>query len=261
MSLTGESRCCPLGSNCLSDSQCNSQSYQCTRTVPALPYSTLPFVGHPPPAGNSTEVGCCGRQCPQSRQYLCPTELGGNCCPYGSDCQSDGNCISTVTTTLLNAPSSSWSVMPTVQPTADAGTSGGMSTATKTGVAVAVVGGAGVVFGIATWLFMTRKRRNKKEQEHAETENEGSDERGGGYFDVGATTRAVPSQPQTPGDIITPVEMGTTVPKIETPRPETLHQEMAESSIVYELDATETQMIPAPQQRGDEEGHDLEIHL
>jgi hypothetical protein len=39
---------------------------------------------------------CCPRACSVS-QYKCAASLGGNCCPFGSDCQADGNCIATST--------------------------------------------------------------------------------------------------------------------------------------------------------------------
>ncbi|UZP35973.1 hypothetical protein NXS19_003789 [Fusarium pseudograminearum] len=60
----GDPKCCPIGSNCSSDSPCNSTAYFCTRTATA--------------SGTTTEQqGCCDRKCPKTSLYLCPSNLGG----------------------------------------------------------------------------------------------------------------------------------------------------------------------------------------
>ncbi|POR33825.1 Uncharacterized protein TPAR_05977, partial [Tolypocladium paradoxum] len=81
----GDPRCCPIGSNCVDDSLCKSDKYQCRGSVTSS--GTV----------KTDLVGCCGRRCPQTSYYLCPPDLGGKCCPYGADCQAGGNCVATKT--------------------------------------------------------------------------------------------------------------------------------------------------------------------
>lgn len=52
----------------------------------------------------STREGCCGKQCPSTSLYLCPSSLGGACCGYGSECREGGRCVKTVEPTTTGAP-------------------------------------------------------------------------------------------------------------------------------------------------------------
>ncbi|KOS21614.1 hypothetical protein ESCO_005022 [Escovopsis weberi] len=93
-----EPKCCPIGSNCVDDSYCPSQAFFCTSTLAATGIHTMTVTGAAAPATTPTVLqGCCQRACPQTSFYLCASSLGGNCCPYGSDCQAGGNCVSTKT--------------------------------------------------------------------------------------------------------------------------------------------------------------------
>ncbi|KAM0743515.1 hypothetical protein ACQRIT_001774 [Beauveria bassiana] len=248
VSTGGESRCCPLGSNCVADSPCNSKSYYCTRTATttALP---LPSV-----AGNATETGCCGRRCPQPQYFLCPADLGGNCCPYGAECRADGSCVAPVTLTMTTTTTSTLptnTTLPTVQcPSGACATNaaggGGLSPTTKAGIAVTVVASTGVVVGALTWLWLLRKKRAKARAAAraisvSEVPGDGVGEPRG-YFDgaaVGApgAARAVPSQPNTPGDITSPVEIDSAVPEDDVV--ELGGAPAVENVEMYELEATE----------------------
>ncbi|KAF4448740.1 hypothetical protein F53441_7888 [Fusarium austroafricanum] len=78
----GDPKCCPIGSNCSSDSPCKSNAYFCTRTITASGTTTA-------------QEGCCDRKCPKTSLYLCPSSLGGNCCSFNSECRAGGDCAST----------------------------------------------------------------------------------------------------------------------------------------------------------------------
>ncbi|KAM3505451.1 hypothetical protein MY10362_002949 [Beauveria mimosiformis] len=247
VSTGGESRCCPLGSNCVADSPCNSKSYYCTRTATT---TTLPL---PSVAGNATETGCCGRRCPQPQYFLCPAELGGNCCPYGVECRADGSCVApvTLTTTTTTTTLTTSTTFPTAQcPSGACATStvggGGLSPTTKAGIAVTVVASTGVVVGALTWLWLLRKKRAKARAAAraisvSEVPGDGVGEPRE-YFEGAATAapgaaRAVPSQPNTLGDITSPVEIDSAVP--EDDAVEMGGAPTVESVEMYELEATE----------------------
>ncbi|KAG5977537.1 hypothetical protein E4U55_006686 [Claviceps digitariae] len=103
-----EARCCPIGSNCIADSPCSSQAYYCTVTLTtAFPYPR-------PSVSVTTEQGCCGRKCPQTSYFLCPPDLGGKCCPYGSQCQAGGNCLQRKTASSSAASTSTSTVSASV---------------------------------------------------------------------------------------------------------------------------------------------------
>ncbi|KAG5923567.1 hypothetical protein E4U61_003087 [Claviceps capensis] len=94
INVQNEARCCPIGSNCIADSPCSDRAYYCiitvTRTIRAPG-----GVGGANTTETATEMGCCTRKCPQPSDFLCPPDLGGKCCPFGSHCQSGGICAPT----------------------------------------------------------------------------------------------------------------------------------------------------------------------
>ncbi|KAM3505917.1 hypothetical protein MY11210_007778 [Beauveria gryllotalpidicola] len=245
VSTGGESRCCPLGSNCVADSPCNSKSYYCTRTATAA--LSLASV-----AANATETGCCGRRCPQPQYFLCPPELGGNCCPYGAECRADGSCVApmtstTTTTTTATTAFTTSSTLPTAQcPSGACATSavggGGLSPTTKAGIAATVVAGTGVVAGALAWLWLLRKKRAKARAAaraigvsevpgDAVGEPRGYFGGGGGAEAAPGAARAVPSQPNTPVEIDSAVPEDDAVEMGDAPRVENVD--------MYELEATE----------------------
>ncbi|PFH57617.1 hypothetical protein XA68_14780 [Ophiocordyceps unilateralis] len=238
-----EPRCCPVGSNCIDDSPCKSDSFYCRQ-----------------PAARSALDGCCGRLCPQTSHYLCPQSLGGRCCPYGAECQAGGNCLQTKTTMTT----SSW---PMPSPTAaDSGCTSrqtrcadgtgccshdqqctrvsqtafcassspsdrGLSRGTLVGIGVGAAAAMGVMTAAAAWLcFYSRRRRQDDGKDKDATalstlsprlrpltgDYSGPNPVSGPYTEtavpsatrlLGGLPRAVPTRPHGPGDIAAPVEM------------------------------------------------------
>lgn len=219
VSSEGGSRCCLIGSNCPNDTECNSDSFQCTTTT------TI--------SGTSTEQeGCCPRPCTATSQYLCPSGEGGKCCGYDADCRG-GNCIVTA------KPSRSGELTPIAEgcttrqykcedgngccdndqsctevsgagycaagrPTEtdlefidDEGGSGGdLSDGAKAGIAVGAVVGAAAIIGIIVWMFL-RKRREKRRA--ASAPSGGSDSQQRHEDAAGMTENSYSSRPQQTG--------------------------------------------------------------
>ncbi|XWX01310.1 hypothetical protein V2A60_009337 [Cordyceps javanica] len=258
----GESRCCPLGSNCVADSPCNSKSYYCTRTATLSALQTSDAAA----AANATETGCCGRRCPVPQYYLCPAELGGNCCPYGTECRADEKCVSVASNTVMTtaatatattgaATNSATPASPPSQcPSGGGGTcraagssAGGLSTTTKTCIAVTVVASAAVVAGLIAWLWVVKRRYKTRAGTSREGSSSVSEVPGDSVPEVGSfgiaaaqssVGRAVPAQPNSPADIASPVELDSAAPEDDgtvgkdgLPKPEPTE--------VYELEAIE----------------------
>lgn len=145
----------------------------------------------------SVITGCCGRACPGTSQYLCPKTLGGNCCPFGTNCQEDGNCVFVKTqpppgvvpavtgscttnqfrcsdgngccnngATCTSFSGSAYCSTATGGPTStlvaasDSGSSssGGLSAGAEAGIAVGSVIGGGLIVAAAVWYFLRRRR-------------------------------------------------------------------------------------------------------
>ncbi|RGP81685.1 hypothetical protein FLONG3_172 [Fusarium longipes] len=179
----GVSKCCPIGSNCSSDSPCNSTAYFCTRTSTA--------------SGTTIEQeGCCDRKCPTTSLYLCPSSLGGNCCGYNSECRVGGACASTRPASRTDLLSPIPSGCTTSQhsctigegccdndqvctqvsgegycaqatPTesdatiVDDDSSRELSDGAKAGIGVGVVVGAGLIIGGLTWMCLRKRKRQR----------------------------------------------------------------------------------------------------
>lgn len=130
---------------------------------------------------------------------MCPQSLGGNCCPFGSDCQEGGNCINTkeasktamltpviegcttsqykcqdgngccdnnyrctqVSDTAYCAPGAPTGSDVTLLDEDDLN-GGGLSDGAKAGIAVGVVVGAGLIIGLITWLCISKRRRRRQ---------------------------------------------------------------------------------------------------
>ncbi|RDA93555.1 hypothetical protein CP533_6125 [Ophiocordyceps camponoti-saundersi (nom. inval.)] len=221
-----EPRCCPIGSNCVDDSPCKSDSFFCSKPV--------------------DRIGCCGRLCPQTSHYLCPQSLGGRCCPYGAQCQAGGNCLQTKTTipTTTNPPAADSGCSSRSYKCADgtgccgldqscarvsetaycAPVDRGLSRGALAGIGVGAVVVISVVMGAAAWLCLSSRRRDKDElristisPRHGLTEDySGPNPVSGPYTEsavpsatrlLGGLPRAVPTRPDGPGDIAAPVEM------------------------------------------------------
>ncbi|KAN0113081.1 hypothetical protein V8E51_006032 [Hyaloscypha variabilis] len=88
--LNNAPSCCAIGSDCTSDTPCDSLEYFCSGT------STLTI-------GTAQATGsCCARSCPSTSAYKCAATYGGNCCSYDAQCGTS-TCIplSTSTTSAL----------------------------------------------------------------------------------------------------------------------------------------------------------------
>lgn len=173
---TGEPRCCPVGSNCVGDSNCKSEAYYCTVTTTISGGFT------------TDQKGCCNRKCPQTSYYLCPPDLGGKCCPYGSDCQAGGNCLEkkTASPTSVTGGVTTGTCVSCSDQTAgsgpaccsrssncssasqtgtcviadgDATSDHILSSGAKTGIGMGVGIGTSIIFGILVWLCISKRRR------------------------------------------------------------------------------------------------------
>lgn len=180
----GDPKCCPIGSNCSSDSPCKSTAYFCTRNVTE--------------SGTTTEKkGCCVRKCPRTSLYLCPSNLGGNCCGYNSECRTGGACVSTKpasrTDLLSPIPSGCTTsqhsctigegccdndqvctqvsgegycaqAAPTESDTTVVDDDDGdnkLTDGAKAGIGVGVVVGASLIIGSFTWMCLRKRRRQR----------------------------------------------------------------------------------------------------
>ncbi|PTB68688.1 hypothetical protein BBK36DRAFT_1138789 [Trichoderma citrinoviride] len=113
---SNQPKCCAIGQACTSDNPCPATAVRCsvTRTITltassssssrttatsSFPSSSSSRAAAAGARTTTTTVltGCCGRACPQTSFYLCAPSLGGNCCPFDSNCQAGGHCVSTKT--------------------------------------------------------------------------------------------------------------------------------------------------------------------
>ncbi|KAL8392245.1 hypothetical protein RB595_002442 [Gaeumannomyces hyphopodioides] len=187
----GTAKCCGAGSSCSDDTDCPTSQYQCTEKTTV----TVTASGGSTSTSTSTFGACCGRKC-RTSSFLCPTQMGGGCCGYGSTCASNSACIAArsqtptgfvpqapegCTTSQISCPSSiGGGCCPVGRSCTQVGSSvacatvpvvptdgaisvdqggGGMSTGAKAGIAVGVVLGSAVIIGVATWLCIRKRRR------------------------------------------------------------------------------------------------------
>ncbi|KEY68933.1 hypothetical protein S7711_04600 [Stachybotrys chartarum IBT 7711] len=191
--------CCRIGRSCNTDTICSSTMYQCvsSRTV----------------SGSVTaQTGCCQRRCQATSQFLCPSDLSGGCCPYGSECREGGNCVVEVTSrtspTLLATPfpeacsnsqercadgpncceaglfctqleGQDWCVPAQATgsgngDTEEGSSSDGLSDGAMAGVVVGAVVGGGLLIGALVYFFFFRRRRSRKQQQPPATQPSGS---------------------------------------------------------------------------------------
>ncbi|KAK5992398.1 hypothetical protein PT974_05802 [Cladobotryum mycophilum] len=201
-----EPKCCPIGSNCVNDSFCSSTAFFCYSTITPTTTAATAIISN---GGVQTQAGCCNRQCPQTSYYLCPSSLGGGCCPFGSECQNGGHCVSTKTaeptprltpvvegctteqykcadgngccgnTQLCTSYQGSGYCTdgnPTATPTGgispDPPSSSKSSSGKTIGIAVGIsVGGAFIIGGVI-WLLFVRRRQDKQIKSNEQTEGE-----------------------------------------------------------------------------------------
>ncbi|KAF9771306.1 hypothetical protein IL306_011060 [Fusarium sp. DS 682] len=193
----GDPKCCPIGSNCSSDSPCSSNAYFCTRTVTRSGTATA-------------QEGCCDRKCPKTSLYLCPSSLGGNCCGYNSECRAGGDCASMkpASRTDLQSPIPSGCTTSqhkcsdgagccdndqectqvsgegfcaqatptesgvTIVDDDDSGSE--LSDGAKAGIGVGVVVGASIIVGGLTWMCLRKRRQRTASRPSASGEGDDS---------------------------------------------------------------------------------------
>ncbi|KAL7939814.1 hypothetical protein V8C35DRAFT_16618 [Trichoderma chlorosporum] len=103
INTSDEPRCCAIGQACTSDNPCPATAVRCsvTRSVTITSTASAARTSSKPALATQTTTtvltGCCGRACPQTSFYLCASSLGGGCCPFDSNCQAGGGCVSTKT--------------------------------------------------------------------------------------------------------------------------------------------------------------------
>ena len=142
--------------------------------------------------------GCCDRKCPQTSNYLCPSDLGGNCCEYNAECRAGGGCAETqqpsrtpTLTPIVEGCTTSqfkcadgqgccdnWQHCTQVSGTgycaagnptdttisvvdAPSGDSG-LSDGAKAGIGIGAVVGTSLIVGIAAWLCISRRRQSRR---------------------------------------------------------------------------------------------------
>ncbi|KAK0745335.1 hypothetical protein B0T21DRAFT_430740 [Apiosordaria backusii] len=127
--------CCPHGQTCGTSSLCLS----------TIPPSTSPLLT-PVPSG-----------CSQG-QITCASSLGGGCCPNTLACsQSDGSPVCAMTTVIPTG-----SGISSIDRN-EASSSSDLSVGAKAGIAVGVVIAAGILIGLATWLWHRRRKQRRTE--------------------------------------------------------------------------------------------------
>lgn len=104
VNTSDEPKCCAIGQACTSDNPCPATAVRCsvtrTVTITSTASTATRTTSRAPVVTRTTTTvltGCCGRACPQTSFYLCAPDLGGNCCPFDSNCQAGGHCVSTKT--------------------------------------------------------------------------------------------------------------------------------------------------------------------
>ncbi|CAH0053045.1 unnamed protein product [Clonostachys solani] len=212
-----EAKCCSIGSNCTSDSNCNSLSYYCARTQTVSGTAT-------------TQDGCCARACPSTSFFLCPQANGGNCCHYGSQCDG-GACKAIVTASstgalltpiqegcttsqyrcsdghgccdnnqLCTEVSGAGYCVPGIPTQTDIEYIGTDPSADKlsqgaiAGIAVGAVVAAALVIGLATWFCIRKKKERRALTRQTASEGQTEDQ-----TNVGSMAEPTPSASRGPG--------------------------------------------------------------
>ncbi|KAH7350991.1 hypothetical protein BKA65DRAFT_549972 [Rhexocercosporidium sp. MPI-PUGE-AT-0058] len=205
--------CCGYGSVCASGNQCIS-------TATPSPSAIVSQI----PSGCTTS------------QIACPTSIGGGCCDVGLACTVVDNTNYCAASTGMATRTGVNGILATAVPKS----SGGLSTGAKAGIGAGVAVLACVAVGIFLWFCLAHRRRSRSDQSVTASGPEMSQGSEAGLkrpshgrqasdyfgptaapgpFTEGATSptspisrspggiRGVPMNPQSPGDITTPVEI------------------------------------------------------
>jgi len=203
--------CCGYGSVCASGNKCIST---------ARP--TTPAVVSQIPSGCTTS------------QLACPTSIGGGCCDIGLACTVLDNTNYCAAPTGMATRTGANGILATAVPKP----SPGLSTGAKAGIGAGVAVGACVAVGIFLWFCLAHRKRSRSDQSVVTASgpemSQGSEagmkrpsqgRQASDYFGPVAEpgpftdsptsptprspggSRGVPANPQSPGDITTPVEI------------------------------------------------------
>lgn len=236
---TLEAQCCDLGSTC--GSSCGQDDFYSVVTTTETASGTVT---------TGTAAVCIGRPC-LSTNYLCPESMGGNCCAFGQECGSSGQCVevgtaatmSVCTSGLFNcgiaaqetrccptgaactsaSPSGYYclssvpaalAATPTTTSATPDPSNGNDSVALKVGLGVGIPGG---IITVAVIVFAWRIRRGKKQGNQDSETDQKQDYR----------------KPELAADSkVVPVELETCVPELPA---QVLEAELPEEGIVAEL--------------------------
>ncbi|TVY48499.1 hypothetical protein LOCC1_G001244 [Lachnellula occidentalis] len=215
-----------LGGGCCSYGwMCQTGASQCVSTA-ALPTST-PIVS----------VGAVPSGCSAANQFTCASSLGGGCCASGQQCVISGTGEFCSGTAMLTRTGSG-GLIATAVPKPSEGK--GLSTGAKAGIGVGVSLGALFIIAAVMWFFLVHRHRARQSEGASgpPAMSQSSGGRNGGpvsrpsagqtqpsdYFGPAAesgpftedqhstamspgSNRGVPTLPQSPNDIATPVEI------------------------------------------------------
>ncbi|GFP56860.1 hypothetical protein ACSS6W_004620 [Trichoderma asperelloides] len=238
-----EPKCCEIGQTCAPNNPCPASAVRCTVTTTlTLTHTSSPTQTRAKETtitSKSTSVitGCCGRSCPRTSQYLCAKTLGGECCPFDTNCEADGNCVFTKTkpppgltpaatgscttsqfrcsdgngccnngATCTSFSGSAYCSTATGGPTStliapgDGGSSspGGLSAGAEAGIAVGSVVGGGLIVAAAVW-YLFRRRRAAAAANHVynPADPQPRDVNGDAAAPSGPTMSTAPATPRT----------------------------------------------------------------
>ncbi|KAI1104739.1 hypothetical protein F4804DRAFT_176387 [Jackrogersella minutella] len=211
-------QCCSLGFPCADDQPCSESLLYCNKTLTST--TTITTSDKTTVLAQTTQAsGCCGRPC-SSSSFLCQSDFGGQCCPYGANCGSGSSCLfpasSTISTLVTPVPSGcsasqiscatgggccnigstcTSGVLATSTTQLCAATlavvdTGGLSEGARVGIGVGVAVGAAIVIGAVTWFWISRRRKANSDRA-AEAANR------------------YPGNPDNPGEIVRPIELYT----------------------------------------------------
>ncbi|KAI2469503.1 hypothetical protein F4781DRAFT_394397 [Annulohypoxylon bovei var. microspora] len=188
-----EVKCCGIGTTC--NSTCAETQLYCNATITST--TTINTLGTTTVVQQTSQSSaCCGRAC-SSSSFLCQGNFGGQCCAYGANCISGGDCSfpasSTISTIVTPVPpgcttsqitcatgggccnigsTCTSSILPTTTTLLCAVNltvvdTGGLPEGARVGIGVGVAVGAAIVIGAVTWFWITRRRKAKSQRDGA----------------------------------------------------------------------------------------------
>ncbi|RFU73906.1 hypothetical protein TARUN_8344 [Trichoderma arundinaceum] len=235
INTSNDPKCCAIGQACTSDNPCPATAVRCTVTRTLTITSTTARASATRTTSTTVITGCCGRACPQTSFYLCPSTLGGNCCPFDSNCQAGGHCVSTKTqpppgltpaaegcttnqfrcadgngccnngqacTSFSGSPYCSTatggptSTLAVDDSGSSSSSSGGLSPGAEAGIAVGAVVGGGLIVAAAVWFYLTKRRAAAEARVYNNASQQSGDPNGGSVAPGDPAMGNAPTSPQ-----------------------------------------------------------------